>query len=110
MPIATGTAALIAGGLGAGASLYGANKQSKNQKATDASNRAAIQESDLNSWRGYLMQRGLNPSGVTTFGQIPTNAQAVNTRLPLYATVSRPATSLAGTTGGRVRLSGTARG
>jgi hypothetical protein len=71
---------------GLGASLYGANKQSKDQKASDASNRAAVQESDLNSWRGYLMQRGLNPSGVTTFGQIPANAPAVNTRLPLWAT------------------------
>lgn len=81
--------AVAVAAVGAGASLYGANKQAKAQSGADNANREAIKESDLNGWKAYLMQRGLNPSGVTSFGQIPTNAQAVNTRLPLYANIRR---------------------
>lgn len=108
MWVAIGTTAA-----GIGANLYGQNKQEKAQKAADARNEAAVEKSDLNAWQGYLMQRGVNPSGVTQFGQIPTNAQAVNTRLPLWATMRRPAYSRPGgaaTGGGRIRLTGTARG
>lgn len=74
--------------VGTGLSLYGANKQAKSQAATDATNRAAIQESDLNQWKAYLIQRGLNPQGVTQYGQVPQNAQPMNTKLPLWAQMS----------------------
>ena len=75
------------GSVGAGliGSLYGANKQSKDNAANNAANKAAIAETDLNAWKGYLMQRGVNPAGVTTFGQVPVNPQPVNTKLPLWA-------------------------
>lgn len=78
----------IAAAAGIGASLYGANKQSKAQDAANAANTAAVKESDLNQWKSYLMQRGLNPAGVTQFGQVPTNAPAMNTKLPLWANMT----------------------
>lgn len=90
MPIATGTAALIAGGLGAAASLYGANKQSKDQSHADDLNRQAVGQSDLNSWRAYLMQRGVDPSGVNTFGSVPQNPVSVNARLPIGFNLTTP--------------------
>lgn len=75
--------------LGAGTALYGANRQSKDQAKANAENKLAVEQADLRAWQNYLMQRGLNPQGVTQFGQIPTNAAAVNTRLPLWATVQQ---------------------
>jgi len=86
--------------LGAGTSIHGANKQKQAQEEANKANQASIANSDLSAWQGYLMQRGLNPSGVTQFGQIPTNAQAVNTKLPLWANVRmNPAAVTARTAG-----------
>lgn len=81
---------LVVGALGAGATAYGANKQSKAQQAASASNAASQDKTNASAWASYLMSRGVNPNGATT-GQIPTNPQAVNTRLPLWATVNRTA-------------------
>lgn len=80
--------AVAIGGAGLVTNLVGANQQRKAQAGTDASNRAAIQQSDLDQWKAYLIQRGLNPTGVTTFGDIPANAPAVNQKLPLWANLS----------------------
>ncbi|MFH1742155.1 MAG: hypothetical protein ABIH23_24390 [bacterium] len=76
----------IAGALGIGSSLYGANKQEKAQSASDAANRAAVAEQDRNSWVNYLMQRGLYQPNAAT-GTIPgaTPGAPMNTRLPLWA-------------------------
>lgn len=82
--VAVGTAAL-----GAGTALYGANKQAKTQAASDASNRAAIEQADRGAWNTYLMQRGVYGANAPT-GTIPgmQPGGAVNTRLPLWATVN----------------------
>lgn len=79
--VAIGTAVL-----GAGASIYGANKQSKSQGDANAANRAAIEQADRSAWNNYLMQRGLYGANAAS-GVIPDNARAVNTRLPLWANV-----------------------
>ncbi len=72
--------------LGAGASLYGANKQSQDQRAANDANRAAIEGADRNAWNNYLMQRGLYGGNAPT-GTIPgmQPGGAVNQRLPLWA-------------------------
>ncbi len=82
--------AVAVSAVGVGTSLYGANKQAQSQKDANAANAASVANSDLNSWRAYLMQRGLNPAGVTTFGEIPTNAAPMNTKLPLWANINIP--------------------
>ena len=76
------------GGAGLIANLYGANKQSKDNKAANAENKALQDEQNRMAWANYLMTRGLNPSGAAP-GVIPQNAQRVNTRLPLWANVQR---------------------
>jgi hypothetical protein len=79
--VAVGTAAL-----GAGTALYGANKQSQDQRSANDSNRAAIEAADRNAWNNYLMQRGIYGGNAAT-GTIPgmQPGGAVNTRLPLWA-------------------------
>lgn len=93
---ATAAAVLGAGALGAGASIYGANKQSKAVQNAASQNNAAQAAQNAAAWSNYLMTRGVNPAGAAT-GQIPQGAQAINARLPLWATANfkRP-----GTTGG----------
>lgn len=87
---------LAAGILGAGATMYGANKQSKAVQDAASKNNEAQAAQNAAAWSNYLMTRGVNPAGAAT-GQIPHNAQAINARLPLWATANfkRP-----GTTGG----------
>lgn len=94
------TVAWVGAGIaGAGllTNLYGANKQSKDNARTQDLNAQQIREADLNQWKSYLIQRGLNPTGVTQFGAVPTNAPAMNTRLPLWATM--PTAERGGATG-----------
>jgi len=74
--------------LGAGTSLYGASQQKKaNQSALDQ-NAALQEEPNRSAWASYLMSRGVNPAGAKT-GEIPTNPQAINAKLPLWASVRR---------------------
>ncbi len=70
--------------LGAGASLYGANKQSKAVKDAAATNATSQDAQNQSAWASYLMSRGVNPSGAST-GTIPSNPQAINAKLPLWA-------------------------
>lgn len=72
--------------VGAGLSLYGANKQSKDQAHTDDLNRAAVDAADRNAWNNYLMQRGIYGANAPT-GTVPglQPGQAVNQKLPLWA-------------------------
>ena len=101
MPIAAALPYIAAATAVAGtvSTLSGANKQSKDQAHTDDLNRAAVKEADLSQWQSYLMQRGLNPQGVTQFGDVPTNAAPVNTKLPLWAemTFNKPDAEVAAT-------------
>ncbi len=79
--------ALGVGLAGAAASVYGANKQKKSVDAANTANAGLQAEQNQSAWNAYLLSRGINPTGAVT-GQIPQNAQAVNTRLPLWATAS----------------------
>lgn len=90
----TGMAVLGAGVLGAGASIYGANKQSKAVRDAASKNNEAQAAQNAAAWSNYLMTRGVNPAGAAT-GQIPQGAQAINARLPLWATANfkRPGTT-----------------
>ncbi len=80
---------------GVAASAYGANKQSKDNKAAQSQNVASQDEQNRLAWANYLMTRGLDPSGAQT-GVIPTSGRTVNTRLPLYANVVRPGAAAKG--------------
>lgn len=76
------------GAIGTGLSAYGANQQRQDAKGANAANQAAIAKQDQDQWNSYLLQRGLYGGGSTPYGQIPTNAQPVNSRLPLWATLT----------------------
>ena len=102
--LSAGSAALIGGALGAGATVYGANKQAKANASAQDKNYQQFQESERNNWRNYLMQRGINPNGAET-GQLPANATPINSRLPLWMSVSVPGGApAAGATTPRRRL------
>ena len=96
---------LIASAIGAGTSLYGANKQSKDQARANAENTAAIKEADQSAWQNYLMQRGIYAGNAPT-GTIPgmQPGAAVNTKLPLWATVKMQPQATPGATGGGLRV------
>jgi hypothetical protein len=82
--------AVAAAVVGAGAAAYGANKQSKAQKAANAQNSAAVGGSDDSAWASYLLTRGLAVPEGTPAGVIPAGATPVNSRLPLWANMSMP--------------------
>lgn len=86
-------AAVIPAVVGAGAALYGANKQSKDNKAAQDQNAQLQREQNNSSWVNWLMTRGMQPTGPVQAGQVPQAGQysAVNTRLPLWATMNMPA-------------------
>lgn len=98
--------------LGTGAQLYGANKQAKAVEAANKQNAELQAQQNQSAWNAYLMSRGVNPNGAAT-GSIPTNPQAINTKLPLWANVTRtngasprlamspPAAATTGGVGGR---------
>lgn len=84
----TWVATAVAGSavLGAGVSMYGANKQSKDNRAAQDQNAQLQREQNNSAWQSYLMARGLNPMGAAA-GTIPQGAPALNTKLPLWANV-----------------------
>jgi hypothetical protein len=80
--------------LGAGASIYGASQQrTANNRAQDTNARLQQQQNDQ-AWANWLMTRGVAPTSPVAAGVMPTagNYRAVNTRLPIWASVS-PRTS-----------------
>lgn len=79
--------------IGAGATVYGANKQAKASKAANDANLAANEASNEQAWTGYLMQRGLAAPEGTAAGVLPGSGTAVNTKLPLWASVKRSSTA-----------------
>lgn len=80
-------ATIGAGALGAGVSAYGAKKQSKAVESANEANDARQAEQNQSAWNAYLISRGINPAGAKT-GELPQNAQAVNSKLPLWATAN----------------------
>jgi hypothetical protein len=94
MAIATGTAilasTLAASAIGAGATMYGANKQAKANQAAQNQNAAQQDKQNRAAWGNWLMTRGLAPTTPVEAGVMPTagNYKAVNTRMPLWATVN----------------------
>lgn len=89
--------ALTVAAIGAGASLYGANKQNiANNKAIDA-NVKAQDTQNAAQWTNWLMSRGIAPTSPVAAGVMPTagNYTAVNQRLPLWANVSPTRTATA---------------
>ncbi len=83
--ITGGTLAAGAGLAGAGLNLVGQNQQKKAIEGTNAANQRAIDQANQREWNNYLLQRGINTGGTAMPGEIPTNAPAVNTKLPLWA-------------------------
>lgn len=83
---------IAATALGIGASLYGANKQSKDNASAQAQNAALQKEQNNAQWANWLMSRGIAPTTPVDAGVMPTegNFRAVNTRLPIWATMTRP--------------------
>lgn len=79
--------------IGAGASVYGAESQSKSSAATNEANKSAVQQANDQSWTDYLLERGVSTGSVVPAGSLPTaatGATPVNTKLPLWATVNVP--------------------
>lgn len=83
-------AAVVA--VGAGATIYGANKQAKAVESANNTNAELQKDQNQSAWAAYLMSRGVNPNGAAT-GTIPSNPQAINAKFPLWATWTVPATS-----------------
>lgn len=73
--------------LGAGVSMIGANKQSKAIKDAQNQNAELQGEQNNSAWQAYLMSRGLDPMGATA-GNMPSGVRAINSKLPLWATVN----------------------
>lgn len=95
--VTAGSAAAITGSIGAVAAagglasdVVGGVQQSKAVSNANTQNQANVTNANNQAWTSYLMQRGLNPGGTVPYGTIPTNAAAVNTKLPLWATVNVP--------------------
>lgn len=80
-------AVAVAGVAGAGASIYGADKQASAQSDANAANTAAVASQNQENWNNYLLTRGVQGNDAAT-GTIPTGAPAVNAKLPLWANVN----------------------
>lgn len=103
----TWVAVAVAGSavVGAGVGMYGANKQAKADAAALQANKEATEQQNRLEWGQYLMSRGINPGGANVEpGVIPTNAAPMNSRMPVWATVARPAATGFRLTGTRPRL------
>lgn len=81
------TVAAVAAVAGAGTAIYGATQAGSAQDSANATNAASVAANNNANWQNYLMERGINPDGAAA-GTIPTNPQAVNAKLPLYANVN----------------------
>jgi hypothetical protein len=74
--------------VGAGSAIYGADKQRKLTNQTNDANRLAATSADQTNFDRWLMTRGIGEGGAP-----------VNTKLPLWATVTRGAPRADGTAG-----------
>lgn len=82
----------ITAGAGLLTSLYGANKQSKDDAHTRDLNYLNQKEAERQNWANWLASRGVAPGPEVQTGVIPgtVTGQAINTRLPLWMKVSVP--------------------
>lgn len=85
--IAVGTAVV-----GTATNLYGANKQAKAIEASNASNQEEQDKQNNSAWASFLLGKGVAPTTPVTAGVMPSagNYTAVNTRLPLWASMNTP--------------------
>lgn len=76
----------------AGATLVGgavsANGAKKSQQQANATNERLADEKNAFDWNSYLLQRGINAGGTAQPGEIPVGGTAVNTSLPIWATIN----------------------
>lgn len=80
-------AALIGGGLDLVGSLISANGAKKAQQSANATNTQLAADKNNFDWNSYLLSRGVQGNGVSA-GVMPSNPTAVNTSLPLWATIN----------------------
>lgn len=76
--------------VGVGTSLYGASQQRKANSQAQDQNARLQEQQNTSQWTNWLMSRGVAPTSPVAPGVMPTegNYSAVNTRLPLWATVN----------------------
>lgn len=81
--------AVAVAAIGAGTTLYGANKQAKANAAAQNQNIASQDTQNQAAWGNYLMTRGIAPTSPVQPGVLPQPGgyQVVNTKLPLWATI-----------------------
>src|SRR5262245_9376544 len=76
----------------AAASLIGqgiqGNATKKAQQAANSENARLADEKNAFDWNAFLLQKGLNAGGTARPGEIPDDAEAVNTFLPMWASVN----------------------
>lgn len=107
----TGVTAGVAIGaavLGAGTAIYATNKQTDASQAANTQNAQNVSQANDQSWTNYLLSRGISTGSVVPAGTLPSGGSAVNTKLPLWATVNVPQ-SMAGP-GGSSALGGAISG
>lgn len=115
MPFLAPALPFIAAAAGVGGVVLaakGISEQKKANAAAQAANKETQDSQNTLAWNNYLMARGIQPNSPAAPGVVPGPGgySAVNTRLPLWATMKMPATSTSGSTSSnRVRLTGTAR-
>lgn len=82
--------------LGAGASIYGANKQAGAIQDANQQNTALQQQQNNSAWVNWLMSRGVAPTSPVPAGVMPAPGgyTAVNTRLPIWATMPKSRTTM----------------
>lgn len=101
-------AVVAAGAIGAGAAVVGSSKQASASDAATAQNAQNVSQANDQAWTSYLLSRGISTGSVLPAGTMPTGGYtAVNTKLPLWATVKVP-TSMA--SGGGASLGGSLSG
>lgn len=80
--IAVGVAGTLVGG------AVSANGAKKSQQQANATNERLADEKNAFDWNSYLLQRGINAGGTAQPGEIPVGGTAVNTSLPIWATIN----------------------
>jgi hypothetical protein len=89
---ASWVAVAVVGGaaLGAGATIYGSNKQAKANESAADKNAALQEKQNQAAWANWLMTRGIAPTKSVEAGVLPSasDSKAVNTRMPLWANVN----------------------
>jgi len=86
MPICAAGILATAGLAGTELTASGASDQAAASAAANQQNAANVAAANQQAWAEYLLQRGIYAPNAAS-GTIPSGAQAVNSKLPLYANV-----------------------